>query len=598
MLTPAFELRQDDDFLIIEIKAPYSKISDAEIYFHEEEFKFYSKPYYLRLHLPGKVVENGLESAKYESDNGTYIIHMPKQSPGEVFTGLDLLTKLLAPSPKAAPTRPPLIEVLENHAAQDETLPEGEQQQEEEDEMDWHIEQTPWTAQDESSLLEGSVRKYGFDRQRTGVIARIKDEMPGLVDIVDPEHKTVQEARQERFKEENDRFSAEHYLADRYEPTGVEQVLAYAAPWWDLVVRLDGSGDTAASENLFQFTEEEKTKMRNLPRKEYLLDRQLEPSLLLGLVDILFAYAYNKRVTEGENTVESGWNISKLSATLSWFEEFWSLEQTIRSCFRRSLIYPLYRHWGLAYAVLRDVIQILRLGPRYVLRCLLEIHDTFSRQDSRYILNDLYVTDYAVWIQSVRPKSLQSLADALKQVKIRKADLGLDIPELERGAKLAIAEATGEAASTDTVSAAMQALCISNPLASAAEANREANAPGDVAEPDSNQRRGGDDSTSTDDSSSWSCDGSDSESSDSTSDSDSDSALDSDDEDAVGAGDDRSDGRRAVVVVDGDYVSVDSSDSDSSDSDDTDSDGSNSGGEEGIDQCLLFVKDVEPEKRR
>lgn len=596
MLTPAFELRQDDDFLIIEIKAPYSKISDAEIYFHEEEFKFYSKPYYLRLHLPGKVVENGLESAKYESENGTYIIHMPKQTPGEVFTGLDLLTKLLAPAPKAASTRPPLIEVLENHAAQDEALPEGEQQ-EEEDEMDWHVEQTPWTAQDETSLLEGSVRKYGFDRQRTGVIARIKDEMPGLVDIVDPERKTVQEARQERLKEENDRFSAEHYLADRYEPAGVEQVLAYAAPWWDLVARLDSSGDTAASESLFQFTEEEKTKMRNLPRKEYLLDKQLEPSLLLGLVDIMFAYAYNKRVTEGENTVESGWNISKLSATLSWFEEFWSLEQTIRSCFRRSLIYPLYRHWGLAYAVLRDVIQILRLGPRYVLRCLLEIHDTFSRHDSRYILNDLYVTDYAVWIQSVRPKSLQSLADALKQVKIRKADLDLDLPELERGAKLAIAEAAGEAAGTDTVSAAMQALCISNPLASTAEGNREAS----VTEPDSNQRHGGhaDDSTSSDESSSWSGDESDSESSDSTSDSDSDSALDSDDEDAVvaGGGDDRS-GRRAVVVVDGDYVSVESSDSDSSDSDDTDSDASHSGGEEGIDQCLLFVKDVEPEKRR
>lgn len=593
MLTPAFELRQDDDFLIIEIKAPYSKISDAEIYFHEEEFKFYSKPYYLRLNLPGKVVENGLESAEYKSDNGTYTIHMPKQTPGEVFTGLDLLTKLLAPSPKPAATRPPLIEVLENHAAQDETLPEGEQQ-EEEDEMDWHVEQTPWTAEDESSLLEGSVRKYGFDRQRTGVIARIKDEMPGLVDIVDPEHKTVQEARQERFREENDRFNAEHYLADRYEPAGVDQVLAYAAPWWDLVARLDSSGDTAASESLFQFTEEEKTKMRNLPRKEYLLDKQLEPSLLLGLVDILFAYAYNKRVTEGENTVESGWNISKLSATLSWFDEFWSLEQTVRSCFRRSLIYPLYRHWGLTCAVLRDVIQILRLGPRYVLRCLLEIHDAFNRQDSRYILNDLYITDYAIWIQSVRPKSLQSLADALKQVKIRKADLDLDLPELERGAKLAIAEAAGEAATTETVSAAMQALCISNPLASAAEANREAN----VAEPDCNQRHD-DDSSSTDDSSSWSGDESDSESSDSTSDSDSDSALDSDDEDAVVAGgaDDRG-SRRAVVVVDGDYVSVESSDSDSSDSDDTGSDGSNSGGEEGIDQCLLFVKDVEPEKRR
>lgn len=574
MLTPAFELKQDDDFLIIEIKAPYSKISEAEIYFYEEEFKFYSKPYYLRLHLPGKVVENGLETAKYVSENGMYVVHMPKQSPGQVFTGLDLLTKLLAPSPRAAPARP-VIEVLENRCANDEEPPEVEE------EMDWHVEQMPWTPQDEVSLLEGSVRKYGFDRQRTGVIARIKEEMSDLVDIADPEHKSVQEARKERLKAEEGHFSAEHYLADRYEPAGVEQVLGYEAPWWNLAVRVDGSGD-----DLFSFTEEEKTKMRNLPRKEYLLDKQLELSLQLGLVDILFAYAYNKRVTEGEDTVESGWNISKISATLSWFEEFWSLEQTVRSCFRRCLTYPLYRHWGLTYAVLRDVIQILQLGPRYVLRCLLEIHGIFSHHDSRYILNDLYITDYAVWIQSVSPKRLQSLAGALKQVKVRKADLDLDIPELERGAKLAIAEAAvEEAAASNGINAAMQALCISNPLASTGESTAPS-ANNIIPEPKNRHRDDDIDGTSSDNSS-WSDDESDS--SDSTSDSSSDSELDSDDDEVAAAGA----SRRGGAVVDGDSVSVTSN----SDSDSDDSDGSSSGAE-GIDQCLLFVKDAEPEKRR
>lgn len=42
------------------------------------------------------------------------------------------------------------------------------------EEFDWQVEQTPWTADDEASLLQGSTRKYGFDRQRTGVIARVK----------------------------------------------------------------------------------------------------------------------------------------------------------------------------------------------------------------------------------------------------------------------------------------------------------------------------------------------------------------------------------------------------------------------------------------
>lgn len=549
MLTPAFELRQDDDFLIVEIKAPYSKISEAEIYFHEEEFTFYSKPYYLRLHLPGKVVENGHETAKYISDNGLYVVHMPKQSPGQVFAGLDLLTKLLAPNPRAVRARP-VIEVLENQCASDEPP-----------EVDWHVEQAPWTPEDEVSLLGG--RKYGFDRQRTGVIARIKEEMPDLVDIADPEHQSVKEARQERFQAEEGHFSAEHYLADRYEPAGVEQVLAYEPPWQNLC-------SDAGTDNLFCFTEEEKNKMRNLPRKEYLLDRQLVVSLELGLVDILFAYAYNKRVTEGEDTVESGWNISKLSATLSWFEEFWSLEQTVRSCFRRCLVYPLYRHWALAQAVLGDVIQILQLGPRYVLRCLLEIHGIFSRHDSRYVLNDLYITDYAVWIQSVSPRHLQSLADALKRVKVRKADLNLDIPELEQGAKLAIAEVAIE----EEAETSMQALCISNPLTSTGDAPRA----NDVMAEPQNRRADDDDSTSSDNSS-WSDDESDS--SDSTSDSS--SELDSDDDEIAAAGA----SRRGGAAPDGDSLSVTSnSDSDSDD-------GSSS---EGVD--LLLVKDAEPEKRR
>ncbi|KAH6922623.1 hypothetical protein HPB50_017302 [Hyalomma asiaticum] len=449
MLTPAFELRQDDDFLIIEIKAPYSKMSEAEIYFHEEEFKFYSKPYYLRLHLPGKVVENGLETAKYVSDNGVYVVHMPKQSPGQVFTGLDLLTKLLAPNQRTGPARP-MIEVLENRSANNEEAPEVED--------DWHVEQMPWTPRDEVSLLEG--RKYGFDRQRTGVIARIKEEIPDLVDIADPEHKSVQEARQERFKTEECHFSAEHYLADRYEPAGVEQVLAYEAPWQKLPVQLDGD-----------------------------------------------------------------------------------------------------------------------ICPRYVLRCLLEIHGIFSHHDFRYILNDLYITDYAVWIQSICPKRLQSLADALKQVKVRKADLDLDIPELERGAKLAIAEAAvEEAGASGSVSMAMQALCISNPLASTSENTVTST----IVDRRKRHTDNDDDSTSSDDSS-WSDDESDS--SDSTSDSSSDSELDSDDDRIAPA----SASRREGAVADCDSVSATSnSDSDSDD-------GSSS---EGLDQCLLFVKDAEPEKRR
>lgn len=48
MITPAFELSQDPDFLTITIKVPYARVSEFEVYFEGKEFKFYAKPYFLR----------------------------------------------------------------------------------------------------------------------------------------------------------------------------------------------------------------------------------------------------------------------------------------------------------------------------------------------------------------------------------------------------------------------------------------------------------------------------------------------------------------------------------------------------------------------
>ena len=49
-----------------------------------------------------------------------------------------------------------------------------------------------------------------------------------------------------------------------------------------------------------------------------MLDNELQT--FLGLVDVIYAYAYDERTTMGEHTVESWWTVSRLSATLSWFD--------------------------------------------------------------------------------------------------------------------------------------------------------------------------------------------------------------------------------------------------------------------------------------
>lgn len=48
MLTPRFELSQDESELIINIYAPYANIKDTEVYVEKTDFRFFSSPYYLR----------------------------------------------------------------------------------------------------------------------------------------------------------------------------------------------------------------------------------------------------------------------------------------------------------------------------------------------------------------------------------------------------------------------------------------------------------------------------------------------------------------------------------------------------------------------
>jgi protein SHQ1 len=83
MLTPRFELSQDNEFIILVIHAPYAKVSEAEFDIENENVCFYSKPYYLRLHLPSRVVdEDDRNEATYDVDKGTFTAKIAKENKG------------------------------------------------------------------------------------------------------------------------------------------------------------------------------------------------------------------------------------------------------------------------------------------------------------------------------------------------------------------------------------------------------------------------------------------------------------------------------------------------------------------------------------
>ncbi|XP_062567775.1 protein SHQ1 homolog, partial [Saccostrea cucullata] len=346
MLTPDFQLKQDADTLTIIIKAPHARVTDTEIFIEGDEFRFHSKPYFLRLSLPGNILENGHEKASYDSDKGVFTIEVPKETPGETFEGLDMITSLL--TPKTQKNNKPLIEVFGNgDNEEDRSQPDEEK----EEDFDWFVEQKPYKETELS--LDGP--KYGFANQKSGVFKRLQDEVYEIVGLSDPENCPPTDRRTMREDAETEKFDPDHYLADLYDDENIQQIMKYEPPWCFEKEKEDTS-------KKIEFTDEELHKMKGLPKKEYLLDEAMVTTLCLGLIDILFGYAYNFRINEGEDNVESGWTICKLSATLSWLDTFTSIEEVMRSCMRRSLCFPLYRHWQLSTTVLKDVSRIMASG--------------------------------------------------------------------------------------------------------------------------------------------------------------------------------------------------------------------------------------------
>ncbi|XP_006874695.1 PREDICTED: protein SHQ1 homolog [Chrysochloris asiatica] len=429
MLTPAFDLSQDPDFLTVAIRVPYARVSEFDVYFEGVDFKFYAKPYFLRLTLPGRIVENGSEQGSYDADKGIFTIRLPKETPGQHFEGLNMLTALLAP--RKSRNAKPLVEEIGASEVSEEGL-------EEDEEFDWEIEQSPY-----EEVSEGALNlqcHYGFGNLRSGVFQRLQDELSEVIDVKDPDSVPAAERRQRRLAAELAKFDPDHYLADLFEDEAIEQVLKYK-PWWidtysKMMASLGKNQEQETRAVLVSFSDDEKYQLRKFVNKSYLLDKQAHRQVYYSLIDILLAYCYETQVTEGEKNVESAWNIRKLSPTLCWFETYTNVQEILVSFGRRVLCYPLYRHFKLVLRAYRDAVKILQLGKSAVLKCLLDIHKIFQENDPAYILNDLYISDYCVWIQKAKSRKLASLAEALKKQSLTKAQLGLELEELEAAALL------------------------------------------------------------------------------------------------------------------------------------------------------------------
>ncbi|EDO45342.1 predicted protein, partial [Nematostella vectensis] len=228
MLTPRFELTQDDNFVIVEIKTPYVKISDVDFFIGGREFKFFVKPYFLRLNLPGEVIEDGREGAAYDVDKGTFTVKIPKLNVGQEFPDLDMITTLLAPKNKLPAPAGPMIEAASFNS--DEIGGGGDADDgDDSSDFDWEIEQV--FPHDNLKLSMEEEEKYGFARQKSGILKRRQEELFEIADIQSPESMSLSQIRTARLSSEDLKFDPEHYLADYFDEESIQHILAFRPPW-------------------------------------------------------------------------------------------------------------------------------------------------------------------------------------------------------------------------------------------------------------------------------------------------------------------------------------------------------------------------------
>lgn len=146
---------------------------------------------------------------------------------------------------------------------------------------------------------------YGFLNRHSGLLNKYSLELGEVAEIQNPDSLSESERRKLREEHELAKFSEDHYLADLMENEEVGRALQF----------------TLDKASLQQLTEQNKETMKDLGNREFLFDNKTSVKrVYLGMVDILHAYCYDWRVTEGTHCCESPWNISRLSGTLSWFD--------------------------------------------------------------------------------------------------------------------------------------------------------------------------------------------------------------------------------------------------------------------------------------
>lgn len=389
MLTPRFKLSQNDKSLTIEIRAPYCSLRELQVEMDENVFLFFCKPYFLRLFLPGKLVENENFKSSFDCESGKFTFTYDKAECGEHFEDLDFLTKFLVTKVETNYANKPNILVIDNEAK----LPS------------------------DGDLSQG----FGFALMGHRNFVAVSTEFSEVFEI-EPSEVNLKERRKLRLQFEQGKFDMGHYLADYIENDDIVSLIQLKTPWNNI------------NDNDITFSNKELDFLKDLPNVNYQLSELQIKYAFNGLIDILYAYCYDGRTTNYDTNSESGWTIVKLAATLSWLDAFDNTKDVLISAFRRSVTYPLFRHFDLSSKVLEDLRQLLKLSEKYIIKCLIQIYYIFLGGDCcRYVLNNLFIKDYIIYIMNWDRNKWRKFLEEVDSIEIKKEELGFNLSEIEQG---------------------------------------------------------------------------------------------------------------------------------------------------------------------
>lgn len=367
MITPFFKLEQDEQFIIISIKAKYIRISEVEYFIDKNNFRFSLKPYFLNLNFSHYIKDSEKNSSKYDVESGILVCKIEKENFGEAFENLDLLSNLMADekSKKAAAQQINKIEEIQGEMSDlninnvnininnDNAFDEQDfiQKCKKEflyknfsyDELneiyfDYLLNRKKKKIFSELKLLSICESfSYGFNNQHNDVFSHRQEE---LLEISDLNPEKIQSAHRffEKMNLENNDFIPERYIGDltlkEENPEIFEADIKkffkkhikknpleslFTEKEQNTLLALNKIKLNLLQENAEQIDIEKKSTLALLSEtqlKVYFM-RSCNFEFYLQVIDLLFAFLYDFRINDFEANSESGWNINKLSSMLS-----------------------------------------------------------------------------------------------------------------------------------------------------------------------------------------------------------------------------------------------------------------------------------------